>query len=237
MALFLLPGVNGEGFIARDMRFENTAGAINQQAVALASTADRSVFYRCRMDGFQDTLFAHSNRQFYRECHIYGTIDFIFGGAAVVIQKSFIYARKPLQGQENAITAHNRMDPQCPTAIVVQSSVIQASGNLTGVSTFLGRPWKSYATVVFMQNVMDTLIDPKGWLAWDTTPGAAPPPDTIFLAEYSNRGSGSGISNRVKWGGVRANLSTAEASKFTVSSLIQGDQWLPATQVVYQPGL
>lgn len=229
--------MNGEGFIARDMRFENTAGAANQQAVALASTADRSVFYRCRIDGFQDTLYAVSSRQFYRECHIYGTIDFIFGGAAVVIQKSVIHARKPLQGQENAITAHNRIDPQCPTGIVVQSCVIQASGNLTGVSTFLGRPWKPYATVVFMQNVMDDLIDPKGWLAWDTSPGAPPPPNTIFLAEYSNKGSGSDPANRVKWDGVRANLTTAEASKFAVSSFIQGDQWLPATQVVYQPGL
>ncbi|KAL1543943.1 pectinesterase [Salvia divinorum] len=229
--------VRGEGFMARDIKFANTAGAINGQAVALLSDSDRSVFYRCSMDGYQDTLCANSKRQFYRECEIYGTIDLIFGSAAVVIQKSSIFVRKPVPGQDNVITAHGETDSQCQTGIVVQTSTIQASENLKGVSTFLGRPWKPYATSVFMQNNFNDLIDPRGWRPWNTTPGAKPTPDTVFLAEYENRGNSAMTTGRVKWKGVKTSLSFAEASGFTVGSFIQGKDWLPATQVPYDLGL
>ncbi|KAJ6359696.1 hypothetical protein OIU77_003825 [Salix suchowensis] len=79
--------VSGKGFIARDMTFRNTAGPLNHQAVALRVDSDQSAFYRCSMEGYQDTLYAHSLRQFYRECEIYGTIDYIFGNGAAVFQK------------------------------------------------------------------------------------------------------------------------------------------------------
>jgi len=85
--------VAGKGFIAKDMGFFNTAGAAKHQAVAFRSGSDLSVLYRCSFDAFQDTLYAHSNRQFYRECDITGTIDFIFGNAAVVLQSCNIQPR------------------------------------------------------------------------------------------------------------------------------------------------
>ncbi|THG21037.1 hypothetical protein TEA_020522 [Camellia sinensis var. sinensis] len=97
--------VTGGGFIARDITFRNTAGPQNHQAVALRSGSDLSVFYRCGFEGYQDTLYVHSQRQFYRECNIYGTVDFIFGNAAVVLQNCKIYARKPMSGQQNTVTA------------------------------------------------------------------------------------------------------------------------------------
>ncbi|KAH1150294.1 hypothetical protein GYH30_044361 [Glycine max] len=71
--------VSGDGFWARDMTFENRAGPRGHQAVALRVSSDLSVFYKCSFKGYQDTLL-----QFYRDCHIYGTIDFIFGDASVV---------------------------------------------------------------------------------------------------------------------------------------------------------
>ncbi|XP_047979401.1 pectinesterase-like [Salvia hispanica] len=226
--------VLGEGFMARDIKFVNTAGAKNEQAVALLSDSDRSVFYRCSMEGYQDTLCPDSNRQFYRECKIYGTIDFIFGNAAVVIQKSSIFVRKPIPGQDNAITASGKTDAQCRTGIVVQSSTVLAAEDLTGVKTFLGRPWKAYATQVFLQNNLNDLIEPRGWRPFNPN---QPTPDTVFLAEYGNKGNSANTAGRVNWKGVRVSLSLAEAGGFTVASFIQGNEWLPATQVPFDFGL
>ncbi|XP_027096773.1 putative pectinesterase/pectinesterase inhibitor 24 [Coffea arabica] len=225
--------VFGKGFIARDMGFQNTAGAAKHQAVALMSTADESVFYRCAMDAFQDTLYANSNRQFYRECSIYGTVDFIFGNAAVVLQNCNILPRKPMLGQQNTITAQGKIDPNQNTGISIHNCTIWPSGNLTGVNTFLGRPWKNYSTTVYMQTTMGNLIHPKGWLPWVGTSA----PDTIFYVEYQNNGPGAVIKNRVKWKGLKPNLNAKQVGKFAVKSFISGDKWLPAAGVTYKSSL
>ncbi|KAK9983726.1 hypothetical protein SO802_033251 [Lithocarpus litseifolius] len=96
------------GFVAVNITFRNTAGAIKGQAVAVRTGADLSTFYSCSFEGYQDTLYTHSLRQFYRECDIYGTVDFIFGNAAVVFQNCNIYPRLPITGQFNTITAQGR---------------------------------------------------------------------------------------------------------------------------------
>ncbi|CAN4108837.1 unnamed protein product [Withania somnifera] len=88
--------VSGKGFIARDIKFRNTAGPKNFQGVALRVDSDQSGFFRCSMEGYQDTLYAHSLCQFYRECSIYGTIDFIFGNGAALLQNCKIFTRPPL---------------------------------------------------------------------------------------------------------------------------------------------
>ncbi|RWW15190.1 hypothetical protein GW17_00020984, partial [Ensete ventricosum] len=90
------------------MTIENWAGPEKHQAVALRVGADHAVAYRCNIIGYQDTLYVHSQRQFFRECDIYGTVDFIFGNAAVVLQNCSLWARRPLPMQKNTITAQNR---------------------------------------------------------------------------------------------------------------------------------
>lgn len=224
--------VFGKGFIARDMGFRNTAGAIKHQAVALMSNADMSAFYRCSMDAFQDTLYAHANRQFYRECDIYGTVDFIFGNSAVVIQNSNILPRKPMQGQQNTITAQGKIDPNQNTGISIQNCTVLPFGDLSSVQTFLGRPWKNYSTTVFMRSMMGSLIDPAGWLPW--TGNTAPP--TIFYSEFENFGPGASTKNRVKWKGLKT-ITNKQASKFTVKAFIRGEGWLAGTGISYKPGL
>ncbi|KAL9997471.1 putative pectinesterase [Helianthus debilis subsp. tardiflorus] len=224
--------VFGKGFIARDMGFRNTAGPAKHQAVALMSTADQSVFYRCRIEAFQDSLYAHSNRQFYRECNIYGTVDFIFGNSAVVFQNCNILPRRPMPGQQNTITAQGKFDPNQNTGISIQNCTIWPYGNLSDVHTFLGRPWKNYSTTVYLNNMMPTFIDPKGWLPWV----GASAPNTIFYAEFANYGAGAVTKDRVKWKGLKF-IAAKQASKFTVIPFIQGDKWLKDTDVPYKSGL
>lgn len=223
----------GKGFIARDMGFRNTAGPIKHQAVALMSTADHSVFYRCKMDGFQDTLYPHSNRQFYRDCDIYGTVDFIFGNSAVVLQNCNILPKKPMQGQQNTITAQGKVDPNQNTGISIQNCTIRPGANLAGVNNFLGRPWKNYSTTVFFNSKMDGFIDPKGWLPWVGTSA----PNTIFYAEYQNTGPGAATKNRVKWRGLKLGLTANQVKAFTVEKFINRDRWISATGVSYKAGL
>ncbi|XP_047322899.1 pectinesterase-like [Impatiens glandulifera] len=228
--------VNGKGFIARDMGFRNTAGAIKHQAVALLSTADQSVFYGCSMDAFQDTLYPHSNRQFYRECTITGTVDFIFGNAAVVFQNCTIVPRLPMSGQQNTITAQGKLDPNQNTGISIQGSTLIASNDLKGTSikTYLGRPWKDYSTTIFFNsNFVGSLINPAGWLPWVGNSA----PATIFYAEYQNFGTSASTKNRVKWSGLKLNLTAKQVAKFTVNPFIDGANWLPATAVPFVPGL
>ncbi|KAL3635835.1 hypothetical protein CASFOL_020382 [Castilleja foliolosa] len=129
----------GDGFTAKDIGFQNTAGPENDQAMALLTGSDRSVFYRCQFEGYQDTLFTQKNRQFYRDCKIYGTVDFIFGEAAVVIQNSDILVRKPL-GPTAVITGQGKSDPNSISGISIQSCSIDAAEDIGDVKAFLGRP-------------------------------------------------------------------------------------------------
>ncbi|KAI0507665.1 hypothetical protein KFK09_013792 [Dendrobium nobile] len=231
--------VAGKGFIARDITFENTAGPSKHQAVALRSDSDLSVFYRCGIRGYQDTLYAHSLRQFYRDCRISGTVDFIFGNAAAVLQNCQILSRLPLPDQKNTVTAQGRKDPNQNTGFVLQfcnitaDADLAASGNSSGTQTYLGRPWKEYSQTAILQSYIGGSIRPEGWLPWNGDFALS----TLNYAEYMNFGPGSGVAGRVKWPGYHVITSSAQAANFTVSQFIEGNLWLPSTGVKYTAGL
>uniref|UniRef100_A0ACD5WNQ4 Uncharacterized protein n=1 Tax=Avena sativa TaxID=4498 RepID=A0ACD5WNQ4_AVESA len=229
--------VVGAGFLARDLTVENAAGPGKHQAVALRVNADLSAFYRCSFAGYQDTLYAHSLRQFYRDCDVYGTVDFVFGDAAVVLQNCSLYARRPDAGQKNVFTAQGREDPNQNTGISVQGGKVAAAADLLpvlgGFSSYLGRPWKLYSRTVFMQCKMEGLVHPRGWLEWNGSFAL----DTLYYAEYMNRGPGADTSGRVAWPGYRVLGGDADAANFTVQSFVQGDMWLNSSSFPYTLGL
>ncbi|KAL0338830.1 UNVERIFIED_CONTAM: Pectinesterase/pectinesterase inhibitor PPE8B [Sesamum angustifolium] len=216
--------VRGQGFIARDMTIENTAGPEKHQAVAFRSDSDLSVLYRCAFRGHQDTLYAHSMRQFYRECKITGTVDFMFGDGTAVFQNCDILARKGLANQKNTITAQGRKEQTETTGFSIQFCNISAEPDNSN-PTYLGRPWKLYSRTVIMQSYISNTIRPEGWLEWNGNFAL----NTLFYAEYMNYGPGAGLGGRVKWPGYHVLNDSAQATQFTVAEFIVGNKWLPAT--------
>ncbi|KAL4567175.1 hypothetical protein LXL04_022749 [Taraxacum kok-saghyz] len=225
-------GIVGDGFMGCGITIRNTAGPQNQQAVALRSASDQSVFYQCSFEGYQDTLYVLSNRQFYKDCDIYGTVDMIFGNAAVVIQNCNIYVRDPPH-KINTLTAQGRTDPNQNTGISIHNSRVTAASSLSGVKTYLGRPWKQYSRTVFLKTYLDDIVNPAGWYPWSGNFAL----DTLYYGEYMNTGPGSSTNNRVKWKGYHVITSATEASEFDVGNFISGGSWLPATGVPYTAGL
>ncbi|KAJ4824656.1 hypothetical protein Tsubulata_047778 [Turnera subulata] len=223
-------------FVGINLTIRNTAGAIKHQAVALRNGADLSVFYNCSFEGYQDTLYTHSMRQFYRECDVYGTVDFIFGNAAVVLQNCNLYPRLPMSGQFNAVTAQGRTDPNQNTGTSIHNCTITAAPDLAAsnatVNTYLGRPWKEYSRTVVMQSFLDSLINPAGWSVWSGDFAL----NTSYYAEYDNQGPGSDTTNRVTWPGYHI-INATDAANFTVSGFLFGDNWIPQTGVPFLSGL
>ena len=144
-----------------------------------------------------------------------------------------IYARKPMSGQKNTITAQGRTDPNQNTGISIHTSQVMASSGLKPVlssfKTYLGRPWREYSRTVYLQTYLDTLVDPAGWVEWDSNFAL----NTLYYGEYKNSGLGSSTSGRVKGGGYRVISSATEASQFSAANFIAGQSWLPSTSVPF----
>ncbi|KAF3973836.1 hypothetical protein CMV_002769 [Castanea mollissima] len=232
--------ITGNGFIARDIGFHNTAGPQGGQALAVYVASDHSVFFRCSIAGYQDSLCAFALRQFYRECDIYGTIDFIFGNAVAVFQSCNLVLRRPQGPQRgyNVILANGRNDPGQNTGFSVQKCKIMVSSDFSAVkhsyNSYLGRPWKEYSRAVIMESTLDDAIAPRGWIEWPGTESSTL--KNLYFAEYSNVGPGAGLSNRVQWSGYHV-IGADEAVKFTVSKFIAGTSWLPFTGTPFISGL
>lgn len=218
------------------MGFENSAGPEKHQAVALRVQSDLSLFYNCRMDGYQDTLYTHAHRQFYRDCTITGTIDFIFGDAGAVFQNCQMIVRKPLDNQNCIVTAQGRSDRRTPSAIILQNCTISGDPLYMPVKdvnkAYLGRPWKEFSRTIIMQSQIDDIIQPDGWLPWAGTFAI----NSCFYTEFNNRGAGADMSKRVKWKGIKT-ITPQHAVDFTPGRFLGGDRWIKATGIPYVSGM
>ncbi|KAG4917208.1 hypothetical protein AAZX31_02G008300 [Glycine max] len=221
-----------EDFMAKSIAFENTAGAEGHQAVALRVQGDRSVFFDCAMRGYQDTLYAHAHRQFYRNCEISGTIDFIFGYSTTLIQNSKILVRKPMANQQNIVVADGTGQKNMPTGIVLHNCEIMPDPTLLAdrlsVKTYLARPWKAFSRAVFIENVIGDLIQPDGYIPWNPI---EPNTQDCYFAEFGNTGPGSVAQARAKFG--KGLISKQEAAQFTAEPWLQASTWLPAAGVPF----
>ncbi|KAL0729607.1 hypothetical protein Bca4012_025700 [Brassica carinata] len=231
--------VTGDGFIARDIGIKNMAGPRGKQAIALSITSDQSVLYRCSISGYQDTLYAAALRQFYRECDIYGTIDFIFGNAAAVFQSCNLILRRPSDVKAyNVILANGRTDQRQNTGFALHSCRIVTDLDFSSVkhrySSYLGRPWKKYSRSIVMETYIDDAIAEEGWAGWLNSGDEVL--KTLYFGEFKNYGPKARVSKRVTWQGFHL-IGFQEASYFSVGKFIDGASWLPSTGISFASGI
>jgi pectinesterase len=217
--------INGDGFEADNLTFENAAGNTGQ-AVAAAVRSDRAVFKNCRFLGHQDTLFADYGRQYYFDSYIEGGVDFIFGNAAAVFDHSELHANGP-----GYLTAQSRTAPEQATGYVIVDSKV-TSGIEPGAprdTIGLGRPWRPYARVVYIDTELPADVPPAGWSAWgrsDATPQA-------YYAEFQSKGPGANAAARVAWS---HQLTAREAAQYQPRVFLAGrDHWDPIAAAAKLP--
>jgi pectinesterase len=208
--------VEGSDFEAANVTFENSHGT-GTQAVAIAVYSDRAVFEKCRFIAWQDTLYAALGRQYYRGCFIEGHVDFIFGNAGAVFERCEIHSRG-----DGYITAQGRLTAEAATAFVFTHC--RLTGEYTGKGVYLGRPWRPYARVIFLNCWMGEHILPAGWSNWNQTENYT----TSWYSEYGSTGPGGSQDQRVSW---THPLSSSQVPQFEPDAFLRGtDGWQP-TQV------
>jgi PelA/Pel-15E family pectate lyase len=191
--------VNAGEFHAENVTFENSFGT-GSQAVALFVDADRTEFQNCRFLGWQDTLFVNGGRHFFKDCYIEGHVDFIFGNGSAVFENCTIHSKAA-----GYVTAHYRTSDQENTGFVFVRC--RLTGQDTGSGVYLGRPWRPYARVVFIECWLGQHIKPEGWDNWRDPERE----QTAWFAEYNSRGPGANASKRVAWS---KQLTANEAAMF-----------------------
>lgn len=204
--------VEGNGTLLENLTIENTAGRVGQ-AVALHIEGDGVVVRNCNILGNQDTLYAarSNSRQYYVDCYIEGTTDFIFGEATCVFDRCEIRSLS-----DSYITAAATRKDQLHGFVMLDCHLTAAPGVKR---VYLGRPWRPYARTVFIRTEMGQHILPEGWNPW---PGDVMFPQkekTAYYAENGSKGPGSDMSKRVSWS---KKLSKEEIDRLT-PVLILGD--------------
>jgi len=213
--------VFGPDFRAENMTFENTSGPVGQ-AVAILIKGDRASFFNCKFMGFQDTLYAYGNqsqtsRQYYKNCYIEGTVDFIFGWATAWFEDCTLF------GKGNGFYTAASTPEESKYGFVFNKC------RITGQQPdgfYLGRPWRPYAAVIYMNCELDKTVKPEGWNNWNKTDAKK----TTRYAEYRNTGPGAKTSARVPWA---KQLTDQEANVITIAEVLGGkDGWNPESSEV-----
>ncbi len=199
--------VEGDDFSASNLTIKNTSGE-HGQAIALSVVANRAKITNCNLLGNQDTLYLSGKeaKQYFKDCYIEGTTDFIFGGATALFENCTIHSIK-----SSYITAASTPEGT-PFGFVFKNCKLTANPEAKDV--YLGRPWRIYAKTVFIDCEMGKQIKPEGWENW-SKPEAE---KKAFYAEYNCSGEGFQPSKRVKWS---HQLSKKEATQYSIENILK----------------
>ncbi|MGA7565525.1 MAG: pectinesterase family protein [Terriglobales bacterium] len=226
--------IRGDNFRAENLTFANDWNAthnqvpVGSQALAVLVTGDKAVFSNVRFLGNQDTLYAGSRnctpdgepctptRQYFTHCYIEGNVDFIFGDSKAVFDHCEIHSTSHSEG---FLTAQAKHYPTEDSGFVFNHCVLTAAPGVANV--WLGRPWRPYAKVIFLNTEMGAHIVPAGWREWH--PGETHSMETVYYAEHNSTGPGAHHGERdphTKF------LTAAEAAQFATKTFFDG--WDPA---------
>jgi len=203
--------VEANDFRLENITVENVAGPVGQ-AVALHVEGDRCVFLNCRFLGNQDTVYAAGrfSRQYFSNCYVEGTTDFIFGEATALFEQCTLQAKA-----NSFLTAASTPEGKLFGFVFLNCKITAASG-INRV--FLGRPWRSFAKVAYLKCEMGSFIVPEGWDNWSKTENEK----TATFTEYNNSGAGADTRQRVGWS---VKLSPDEALKFNKENIFAPLGW------------
>ena len=211
-----------------DITFENTAGEGKEigQAVAVFTDGDFLFFHRCRFIGNQDTLYTYGRfgkeggikRNYFLDCYIEGTTDFIFGPSIAYFENCHIHSKK-----NSYVTAASTLPGQ-KYGYVFKNCKLTADPGID--KCYLGRPWGAYAKTVFIGCELGPHIVADGWHDWEKE-GKANTKENSYYAEYQNVGPGA-KGPRVKWAHT---LTAEEAAEYTFEKVMyqaeDGIVWNP----------
>ena len=232
--------VTADNFFVENITFQNDFNATHpqlpagSQALALLVTGDRAIFHNVRLLGNQDTVYAGSRnctpngencipaRQYFSGCYVEGNVDFIFGDAKAVFDHCEIHSTAHEGGY---ITAQSKHYPGEDSGFVLNRCKLTAGADVTK-PVYLGRPWRPYATVIYLNTEMGAHIDPAGWREWH--PGETHSIETVFYAEYNSTGPGAQRDQRDPHTHF---LSDEQARQYEPAVFLRGsDNWNP-TQI------
>jgi pectinesterase len=204
--------IDADDFTAENITFENSAGPVGQ-ALAIRLDGDRLAFRNCRFLGWQDTILDNRGRHYFENCYIAGHVDFIFGAGTSWFEKCHIHCLR-----DGYITAASTPEGT-PFGFVF--SACRVTGETPEVKTFLGRPWRVHASVMWLDSEMSAAVRPAGWDNWRDPAREK----TVRYAEFRSAGPGGDRSNRVAWS---TQLTAEQAKEITVARVLGGeDSWQP----------
>jgi pectinesterase len=200
-------------FYAENITFRNSSGPVGQ-AVACFVSGDRAFFKNCRFLGFQDTLYTYDadSRQYYEDCYIEGTVDFIFGWSTAVFNRCHIHSIGNGYVTAPATLADTKY------GYVFYDCTLTAADGVDKV--YLSRPWRPNAKAVYIRCNLGKHIVPAGWNNWNKKEAEK----TVTYAEYQSTGEGASASTRAKFSKQLKSLKGYE-----IGDVLGGnDGWNPA---------
>ncbi len=203
--------IDADDFTAENITVENSAGPVGQ-ALAIRVDGDRAVFRNDRFLGWQDTILLNRGRHYFEDSLITGHVDFIFGAATAFFERCHIHVWR-----NGYITAASTPQGQ-RFGFVFSGTKITGE---PGARTYLGRPWRDFANVIFLNTEMSDAVQPAGWNNWSQPEREK----TSHYSEFGSTGPGSKPAERAAWA---KPLSATEAGAIQVSAVLGGqDGWDP----------